>query len=72
MILNQPFWAMIDPAGKEIVWDWESPLTSARKNDLNGQLKHILNRAKEHGSWQERPLAWWQGVTIKKVTLTCV
>ena len=74
MILNQPFWAMIDPTGKEIVWDWEAPLTSELKSVLVGDLKRISDRAKRAATAKELPpidrdLAYWKAVTIQKVTI---
>jgi hypothetical protein len=69
MILNKPFWSIIDPAGKEVVWDYESPEISTSRSALQETLKGRLLHAKRYGSTCGHDLAWWQNVTIKKVTV---
>jgi hypothetical protein len=69
MKLDHPFWVLVDPAGKEIVWDYEGPLTSDQEDDLADVLEHRIQHAEKHGAAQNHDSAWWKAVTIQKVTL---
>ena len=74
MILNKPFYALIDQKGEHIMWDYESPLLGDTRSDVLATLRRCTRMAKESttGTWMGHDVSWWKACTVRKVVVTQV
>ena len=69
MILNKPFWAIIDPDGKGVVWGHESPYLNDTKRQTQKDLRRCVELAKlgHNGGWCSHSPEWWAACCVRKV-----
>ncbi len=73
MKLNTPFWALIDPSGTEIVWDWEAPYQGKRQEIVTARQRAIEHAERtDRREYQERPLVFWKACTVQKIVVQIV
>jgi hypothetical protein len=67
MKLNQPFWALIDPTGRNVVWGHEDPIIGQSKADVKWRLEFYKRLAIKHGNICNQDASFWRGCQIKRV-----